>query len=281
MMLKSQKRSQPKPYVIALRSTLSRRASFYSTKLLDASMIGLYCPCHTIKLHSLKLRHFHFVRRPVFNVAVFGHKLEYLYHSIPLQMQKGARLGGLNFANSSIPASIWIDLAITFQLCQPEPSQIANGFEVIDTPVPAIEEHTSWLETSFLSCKKHLAKMIILRRAIRRLIKEAIITRYVAVAIGPQKRDEIDATNHLAMFARPMAAYEFDLFSVLLIKSRIVQHQDAASEINLMTRFLPEVIAVGINAQQQTVDGIVSRGVILIWLYACCFCAAIDSRGSN
>jgi hypothetical protein len=42
-----------------------------------------------------------------------------------------------------------------------------------------------------------------------------------------------------------------------------------------MTSFLPEVTALDINTQKQAVDGIV------IWLHPCCFCAAINSRGSD
>src|SRR5437868_765622 len=142
MMLKPQKCSQPKPDVIALRSRLSRRASFYSTKLLDAPMIGLYCPRHILQLHALKLSHFHFVRRPVFNVAVWGYQLEYLNKTIPFQMQNGAELANLDFLDRPVALAIWIDLAITLQLGQPKPSQMTNGFEIIDAAVPAIKQDT-------------------------------------------------------------------------------------------------------------------------------------------
>jgi hypothetical protein len=281
MMLKSQERSQPKPYVIALRSAHSRLASLHSAKLLYSAMVCLYGPSHTFQLHSLNLGHFHFIRRPVFNIAVFGNELEYLDETISLQMEGAPRLTYLNFAYGSVASSIGVNLAITLELCQPKPPQIANSLEIIETSVPAIEQYTFGTEAAFFGRLKHLAKMIVLRLAICRLVIEAIITGYVAVAIGPQKRDEIYTANHLAMFARPVAAYEFDLFGVLLIKSRIVQHQYAAFEINLMARFLLEVFTVGFDTQQQTVDGIVRRGVRIVWLHPCCFCAAIDSGSSN
>ena len=280
-MLKSQKCSQPKPYVIALRSGLSRRASFYSAKLLDPTMICLYRPSHIRKLHSLKLCHSHFVRRPVFNVAVLGHQLEYLDKSISFQMKDGAGLRNLNFAYAAVAFTVWINQTITLELCQPKPPQIANGFEIIDAAVPTIKQDAGWLEAALFGRLEHLAEMIVLRRAICRLVIEAIIARYMAVAIGPQKRDEINTANHLAMFARPVAADEFNLFGVLLVESRIIQNQYASVKFNLMTGFLPEVFAIGFDAQQQTVDCIVSRRIILVWLYPSCFCAAIDSRGSN
>src|ERR1044071_2727701 len=205
MMLKSQERSQRKPYVIALRSSLSRLASLHSAKLLDAPMICLYRPCHIRKLHSLKLRHSHLVRRPVFNVAVWGHQLEYFDKAVSLQMHKGARLANLHFAYAAVACSVRINLAIALELCQPKPSQIANGFEVIEASVPTVKQDTGRLKASLFSCKKHPSKMIILRRAIRGLVKEAIVTRNVTVAIGPQKRDEINTANHLSMFTRPVA----------------------------------------------------------------------------
>jgi hypothetical protein len=225
MMLKSQERSQRKPDVIALRSSLSRLASLHSAKLFDASMIGLYRPGHILKLHPLKLRHLHFVGRPVFNVAVLGHELEYFDKSVPFQMQNRARLNNLDFADAAVALAIRINLAITLELGQPEPAQIANDFEVIDAAVPAIKQNTTWLEAALFSCQKHLAKMIVLGRAVRGLIKEAIVIRDVTVAIGPQKRDEINPANDFAMFARPVTADEFNLFGVLLVESRIVQDQ--------------------------------------------------------
>ena len=64
-------------------------------------MIGLDCPGHLIKLHSLKLTHFHFVGRPVFNVAVWGDQLEYLDEPISFQMLDGARLADFHFADAA------------------------------------------------------------------------------------------------------------------------------------------------------------------------------------
>ncbi len=281
MTLKSQECSQRKPYVIALRSPSSRLASLHSAKLLYSSMVCLYCKSHIRKLHSLKLRHLDFVRCPIFNVAVFGYKLEYLNEAISLQMDDGARLRNLNFADGSVASSIRVNLTIALELSQPKPSQIANGFEVIETSVPTTKQHASRPKAALFGCQQHLAKVIVLRRAIRRLVIEAIITRYVAVAIGPQKRDEVDTANHFAMFARPVAANEFDLSGVLLVESRIIEHQYATFEINLMTRFLPEVFTASFDPQQQAIDGIVSRCIILVWLHPSCFCAAINSWSSN
>jgi len=280
-MLKSQKGSQRKSNVIALRSTLSRLASFDAAKLLDPPVIGLYCPCHISKLHALKLTHFHLVGRPVFNVAVFGDQLEYLYPSIPLQMHKAASLADFNFANRSVALAVRVNLPIAFELGQPKPSQFANGLQIIEAPIPAIEQDNGGGKASLLGSLKQLAEMIVFGRAIGRLIIETIVTRDVAVAIGPQKRKQVDATDHLAMFARPVAADQFNLFGVLLVESRIIQDQYARFKFNLLTRFLPEVITFDINPQKQAVDGIVSWRVILVWLHPSCFCAAIDSRRSN
>jgi len=267
MMLKSQERSQRKPYVIALRSPSSRLTPLHSAKLLNASMVCLYCPSHFSQLHSLKLSHFQFISRPVFNVAVLGYELEYLDEAISLQMKDAAKLTNFNFTDSSVASSIGVNLSVTLELRHPKPSQIANSFEIIQTPIPAIEEYTFGSEAALFGRLKHLAEMIVLRRAIRRLVIETIVTRYVAVAIGPQKRNEIDTADHLAVFARPVAAYEFNLSGVLLVKSRIVQDQYAACKFNLVTRFLPEVFTAAFNAKKQTIDSIVSWCVILVWLH--------------
>jgi hypothetical protein len=135
MMLKSQECSQPKPDVIALCSTSSRLARFYSAKLLDAAMVCFYCPSHIDQLHPLKLDHLDFVCYPVFNVAVFGYKLEYLYIAVSLQMHHAAGLGNLNFADCSVSTPVRVNLAVTLELGQPKPPQGANGFEVIEAVV--------------------------------------------------------------------------------------------------------------------------------------------------
>jgi hypothetical protein len=49
----------------------------------------------------------------------------------------------------------------------------------------------------------------------------------------------------------------------------------------LMARLLPQVFAVSFNPQKQAVDSIVSRRIRIVWLYPGCFCAAINSWGSN
>jgi hypothetical protein len=281
MMLKPQERSQRKPYMIALRSPSPRLASLHSAKLLNASMICLYCPSHIRKLYSLKLLHFHFVRSPVFNVAVLGYELEYFDKTVSFQMKGAARLANFNFTYAAVASSVRVNLPVTLELRQPKPSQIANGFEIIEAPVPAIEHYTFRSQSALFGRCKHHSKMIILRRAICGLIIETIVTRNVPVTIGPQKSNEVDTAYDFAVFARPVAANEFNLFSVLLIKGRIVQHKYTVSEINLMTRFLPEVFAAGFNAQKQAIDGVVSGRAILVWLHPSCFCAAIDSGGSN
>src|SRR5215213_3684391 len=200
MMLKSQECSQPKPYVIALCLSLSRLTSLHSAKLLYPSMVCLYCPGHLGKLHSLKLLHFYFVRRPVFNVAVPGYELEYLNEAISLQMHDAARLANPDFADAAVASSVRVNLAVTLELRQPKPSQRANSFEIIETSVPTIKQHASRRKASLFGCQQHLPEMIVLRRAICRLVIEAIVTRYVAVAIGPQKRDEVNAAYDFAMF---------------------------------------------------------------------------------
>lgn len=280
-MLKPQKRSQRKPYVIALHASTPRLASLHSTKLLYPSMVLLNHLTHLCILQSLKLSHLQLVCCPVFNAAVFGNHLEHSYQPIRLEVDHPTRLTDLNLAQAPIPAAVRINQAIAFQLCQPVPTEAANLLEVVETSIPAIKQDALGRKSSLLGFLQHLAEVIILGRAVGRLVKQTIVAGYVSLAVSPKKGDKIYTHNYASMFARPVAADEFNLACILLVERGVIEYEHATFKIDLVASLLPEMKAVSLKARKQAIDRIVSRSVSIVWLRTGCFCAAIYSRSGN
>jgi hypothetical protein len=281
MMLKPQKRSQRKPYVIALHSPLSRLASLNAAKLLYASMILLDHLAHLRILQSLKLAHLQLVCRPVFNAAVFGNHLEYPNQSVGFEVNYAPWLCYLNLAQLPVTAAVWINLAIAFELSQPNPTKTSNGFQVVEARIPAIKQHTFRRKPAFPGFGQHLAEMVIFSCAVGGLIKQAVVAGYVSLTVSPKQSDEIYSHNDLSMFARPVAGNKVNLSGVLLIERGVVENEYARIQFNLVTSLLPEVLAVCLKTRQQAINRIVSGRVVSFWLRTGCFCAAIDLRSGN
>jgi hypothetical protein len=214
MMLKSQQRSQRKPYVIALRSALSRLATFYSAKLLNASVVLLDHLTHLRIFQPLKLSHLQLVRCPVFNAAVFGDYLEYSNQAIRLEVNHAARLAYLHSTQSPVPAAVRVNEAIAFQLRKPIPAEATDSFQVLNTGLPAIKQHTLRRKSSLGSLYQHLAEVVVVCRAVRRLVKQAVVARYISLAVSSQQSDKIYTRNDTSMLARPVAADEFNLSGI-------------------------------------------------------------------
>src|SRR5437868_8630954 len=129
-------------------------------------------------------------------------------------MHDAARLRNLDLFDGAIAAAVGVHQTVLFQARQPCPFQRANQFEIRQTTVPTIKNYTAWDKAARFGSLEHLLKMIVLGQAISGLVKEAVVTRDVAVAIAPQESDEVDARDDISMFARPVARDQFNLASV-------------------------------------------------------------------
>lgn len=235
MNFQSQEGPQRKSYVVALRSSASRLASLNAAELFYPAMEVLYRPGFLRVLHSHKFVHCQIVGRPVFNVAICGYCLEDSDQPIFFEVHDLTAFGYFYLANGSIALAVRVHLPILFQARKPNPAETADQLEVIGAAVPAIKDYTSWLKSSLARFGKHLLKVIILGQPITSLVIDAIIARDVTVAVAPQQGDEIDATDHILVFARPVTAYKINLSSIGLVQSRIIKDEDARFAIDLLT----------------------------------------------
>src|SRR5207253_8610390 len=102
------------------------------------------------------------------------------------------RLADLNFTDWSQALAVGVHFAVRFQTCQPSPAERANQLQVFKARVPTIKDDASRRKAPRPRRFEHRLKVVILRQGISLLVEDAIIARNVAVAVRPQKRDQVD-----------------------------------------------------------------------------------------
>ena len=109
--------------------------------------------------------------------------------------------------------------------------------------------------------------MVVLGLAVFGLVVEPIIAWGLAVAIGPDQRDQIDPPDDRLVLARPVAADQFDLRGIGLVQGRVIQDQDTALAVDQRSSLLPQGLRVGLDPVQQSSEGVVGRGLTRVGLH--------------
>src|SRR5205085_7067244 len=226
--LQAQERSQRQADMIALRPRRSYLRSFHITKLLDPAMIVLYRAGVVGIFDAPQFVHLQVIRRPVFNVTIYGDDLVHPNQPIALQMHDTAIFSDGDLVDGQQSLAIWIDQTILFQPGQPNPMKRTDFLEIWQTGVPTIEGDTLGLEAAFVRLVQHLLKVIIFGQAIFGFVIESVVARDMAISIRPQQGHEIDALHDTMMFARPVAGDQLNLASKGLIQSRVIKDKDAS-----------------------------------------------------
>ena len=91
------------------------------------------------------------------------------------------------------------------------------------------------------------------------LVVDPVVAGDVAVAVGPQQGQQVDALDDAVVLARPVPADQVDLAGVGLVQGGVVEDQDAVVEADLGPGLLPEGLGVGLQAGQQAVEGVMGR----------------------
>ena len=280
MDLQPQECAQRQPDVVALRFRRAALASFDSGTLFDAAMVMLDGPTEFGELQPGQFVHAQVVGGPVRNVAVWGDYPEYLHQPITLQPNFGPPCldGGLTQRPQAL--LITIDQPIGFQSGQPLPIERPDQFQIVQTSIPAIEEDTARRKAPRSGRLQHLGEMIVLGLSVG-FVVNAIVTGQMAVSIGPDQRDQVDALNDGVMLAGPVARDQFHRASVRFIERRIIDHEHPVVAADLGLGFLPKSLGVGFAALQESGKGIVSGRVELHGLHAGGLRGAVDARTRN
>ena len=266
MTLQPQERSQAQTNVVTPRAPRAHLRPLDQTVLLDAAVIALYCPREARPLNSLKVIHLDSVRRPHFNVAVRGDDLEDADKTEAFEPDDSPALPDLDFADGPQPRAVGVHFAVALQACQPRPAERANQLQVIQPRVPAIEGHAGRSKAPQMSLLEHRLEVVVLRQSVPLLVEDAVIDGDVAVAVGPQQSNQVDAAHHGVVLARPVARDEFHLAGVGLVQGRVVYDKYSLAQADLRLSFAPQGRGVRLKAVEQAGEGIVGWRLLLIAL---------------
>jgi hypothetical protein len=114
---------------------------------------------------------------------------------------------------------------------------------------------------------EHLLKVVVLRQRVPLLIKDAIVTRHMPVAVRPQQRNQVDAADNRMVLARPVAHNQLDLLRLGLVQSRVVDEQDALAQADLGDGLSPERLGVRFKAMEQAGESIMGWRLVFVALY--------------
>ena len=136
-----------------------------------------------------------------------------------------------------------------------------------------------WLKATLASLRQHGKEVIVLCQRVLLLVKDAVVTRYMAVAVSPQQRDEVDAADHRMVFARPVALNQLHLLGKGFVQSRVVYDKDALGQTHLAVRFPPQRCGIRFKAVQEARESVMCRGLRFVRLHSCRFGRTHRARG--
>jgi hypothetical protein len=271
MMLQPQKRANGPADMIALRNCFAASTSLHTTKLLQPTMICLDRPDLPRQRLALVHRQSQVTRGPVFRVTVWSVDPKYQDKAIALEMHARARLANGTLREWSIARAIRVDLTIGFQAREEVPAVRADGLEIGQRAVPAIEGHIARLKTAVFGGYEHGLEVIVLGRTIERLVKQSVIARDGVLAITPQHCQQIDARDDPMVLARPMPMHQFDFVGIRLVQRGVVEDEQAAGAVNRLLGFAPEWRAIRFKALKEARERVMGSTAWPFWLDACGF----------
>jgi len=166
-------------------------------------------------------------------------------------MDHRAGCGDVAFPDRSIARPVRVQPPVVLEPCQPPPPDRINPFEVHQAAVPAVKKHIFRLESALLGRVDQVPEMVVLRLAVIRLVIDPVITRQVALAIGPEQRQQVDPLDHSMMLARPHVMDKVHLPRVRLVQDGVIQHQDPGVQPNLRLHLQPQGVVGWLKPVQQ------------------------------
>jgi hypothetical protein len=103
---------------------------------------------------------------------------------------------------------------------------------------------------------QHCREVIVLGQRVLLLVKDAVINRHMAVAISPQKSNQVDAADNRMVLARPVARHKFHLAGIRLIQGRVVYDKDTLVQSHLALGFTPQRSSIRLKPMQQACESI-------------------------
>ena len=94
----------------------------------------------------------------------------------------------------------------------------AHRLEALRARIPAVEGHAARLEAPPLGRAEHGREAVVLGRPVAGLIVDAVVDRGDPIAIGPGRRNEVDAPDDGLVLARSVSVDRLDLLGIGLVR---------------------------------------------------------------
>src|SRR6202451_4776698 len=213
--------------VVALGLGTTSLTALDPTELLDAPVVLLDAPGEVTILQARQGIHLEVAGRPVVRVAVCGDHPEHTDRPITRQMNHTPRHRELHRADGLGLAEVHPYLAVGLQPAQPGPAQTAEQRKVVQAAVPTVEADTLGVQTTLEGGTQLLGEQVVLAVAVVGLVIDAVVAGDVAIPIGPDQGQEVDALDHGVVLARPVPADQVNLAGIGFVKGGVIHQQDA------------------------------------------------------
>lgn len=240
--------------MVALAIGGAELAAFDAGELFESAVILLDGPGEFGESQSMEFVHAEVVGGPMCRVAVWGNDPKHFGLTIARQPDHRSGGGDRLLIDGPRLAVIETDLAIAFQSREENPAETSDVLEVFDAGVPTVEEHGSGLKAAFVSGLEHLREVIVLRLLIALLVVNAIVAGIKSVAVGPDRRDQIDAADDGMMIAGPVISHQFDVLGPGLVERRIIDDQHPAGRLDQRSNLVLERGGIRFETMQRRVN---------------------------
>ena len=120
------------------------------------------------------------------------------------------------------------------------PIKAAHRREGLQAAGPAVEGDQARVKATLPGGGEHGAKVLVLGHTSHRFVVEPIVAGDGVCAITPQQGDQVDATDHAMMFARPVAMHQLDLLGIRLVQRGVVEDQELIVQDDVLAGLSPE-----------------------------------------
>ncbi len=155
-------------------------------------MVLLDLPTHLGNLQPSGVIHLQIVGSLLLRRTVLGNDPKHLQHAIVLKMDYCAGYRDVSIPNQPIASPVQVAPPVVFEPCQPSPSDRIDLPKIQQAAVPAVKKHVFRLESARLGRVDQVPEIVILGLAIIRLVIDPVITRQMALVIGPKQRQQVD-----------------------------------------------------------------------------------------
>src|SRR5574340_1286948 len=209
--LQTQKRADRKADMVSLSHRPPHLATFHPAVLLQTPVVRLDGPRLLRVAQPLHRAQLQITAGPVLRVAVCGHDPKHFDQPVTRQPHYRSRRRDRGVADGHGGTTLPANQTVALQPRQPTPAKRTQQLKIVQAAVPTVEADTAWRQAPVPQPPQQGTKQGVFAEAVVRLVVNGPIAGHMTVAVGPQKRQQLDAVHHGVVFARPVRMDQGDL----------------------------------------------------------------------